>query len=576
MQTPEKSNTDGTSETDDSGATDTLTLLQVEPGKRATKAHTWTGSEWRTDGYDQPTYFRPTTREVAGIYELADLVQQLESAREWFAVRGQLTDADPCIVRDGCRWVRRNLRAKDADDARCSHEGDECPTHLRSHPDGRRWLMIDIDDMPAPAGAADDPTPGELRDLVRFAVGQLPDAFDGATTAYQWSASAGVKGWDKLRLHLWFWLSRPAYDTSIRHWLKAQSEASGTPIDWHLYNAVQPHYTAAPVFRNASDPLADHRSGVIEGDRDTVELPDAVLTGEEYREKRERERREREKRREAAQKRNEYRTQGKIRNARERYASRALDRACDEIRSAAKGHRHDTIYTEAAAMGGLVAGGHLDGATARQRLVDAMRDVLPPKRQNRDGARTIHEALEVGKESPRYLEGIEPRDRRTSRQEEQRDSKAPRADENDGGVDNDREVFDLDDLPDLFGDEGVGDSDEPSKSSDHETDRDRSPDAAARPRPVEETTGDEQTNDDTAEQGHEHRERLRGALRELVELPADDRALYRALAYEADAGPQSEGMTRFETNWSGWGADDLRREHERLRESTDTPTRLAS
>ena len=62
----------------------------------------------------------------------------------------------------------------------------------------------------------------------------------------------------KVRLHLWYWLSRPCSDAEMKGWLQE------SPVDLALFNPVQMHYTANPVFLDgATDPFPD-RSGMYE------------------------------------------------------------------------------------------------------------------------------------------------------------------------------------------------------------------------------------------------------------------------------------------------------------------------
>jgi hypothetical protein len=64
-----------------------------------------------------------------------------------------------------------------------------------------------------------------------------------------------------------------------------------------------------------------------------------------------------------------------------RYGERALERNCDEIRSAGKGERAVTLFKKAVPISRLVAGGELDGEFAYNELFDAGRATgLPSNR----------------------------------------------------------------------------------------------------------------------------------------------------------------------------------------------------
>ena len=91
-------------------------------------------------------------------------------------------------------------------------------------------------------------------------------------------------------------------------------------------------------------------------------------------------------------------------DAHEKYAAVALDRACDEVRTAPKGTRNDTINREAYSIGTLVGAGLVRHDDAEARLLEAMRT------GGWDGAaiRTLHSAtlrraLNDGARNPRVI-----------------------------------------------------------------------------------------------------------------------------------------------------------------------------
>jgi hypothetical protein len=126
-------------------------------------------------------------------------------------------------------------------------------------------VCLDIDNLQGPTDPDGKPL-GDHAAWVRYAVAQLPSPFQGAGYHYQWSNSAGVKGWSNLRLHLWFLLSRPVCGPSLKTYLAAQA----APVDLALCSAAQIHYTAAPLFRGHDgqpipDPWAHLRCGLHDG-----------------------------------------------------------------------------------------------------------------------------------------------------------------------------------------------------------------------------------------------------------------------------------------------------------------------
>ena len=128
----------------------------------------------------------------------------------------------------------------------------------------RRWMLIDGDGLPCPAVI--DPRV-EPEAAVEHMLGLLPPECWDATCWWQLSAQQSVKpDDDSLRLHLWFWLDRPVDDASLKRWaISANMAANGIKvIDPALFNPVQIHYCAPPLFDGIKDPLV-RRSGLRQG-----------------------------------------------------------------------------------------------------------------------------------------------------------------------------------------------------------------------------------------------------------------------------------------------------------------------
>lgn len=389
--------------------TDTVQVLGTPNGERATKRHERTEDGWQTDGFNRRLrYYRRTPREVSSIFDLGKLLGDLEESRDWFVVRGKPTGAEPCHHRDGTPLVRRNKKPKDGDP--CEHDADECPPHFQDAE--RRWMMLDIDDLDVPDSrpgrSADAPDPLELAEKRIWIVDQLPEWLQGCVYFYQWSSSAGLDGWTKVSIHLWFWLDRPAYGPSLREYFDQWSDRSGVPIDTSLFHGVQPHYTAAPLFDECSDPLEGDRSGLAYGGDHEASPPPEILDAETYREREARREREREKQRQANREAARYTSDARQATARESYARKALEKACESIEAAGKGNRHQTIYQESASVAGIVQSpdlptGALPESEARRALIAAGKTVLPSKRHN-EVERTVGDAFDDAE--PRDLSGV--------------------------------------------------------------------------------------------------------------------------------------------------------------------------
>ncbi|WP_147298881.1 hypothetical protein [Rhodosalinus sediminis] len=200
------------------------------------------------EGAEFSTYYDVETRAVDGLSDIYRHIHELQHAPNTLVIRGQLIDGSPSS------GVRRRSKAK----------GDQ-PAHFERV--SRRWLMIDIDELPLPPEWADVNTHADQ--VVAHAVSQLPRQFQNAAGVYQWSGSMGFKR-DQIRLHLWFWVSRPVSDLEAKAWLQ------GAPVDLSLYNPVHPHFTANPIIDGKlADPI-ETRVGLYQpdGTNSVVSVPD--------------------------------------------------------------------------------------------------------------------------------------------------------------------------------------------------------------------------------------------------------------------------------------------------------------
>lgn len=73
-------------------------------------------------------------------------------------------------------------------------------------------------------------------------------------------------------MHLAFWLDRRVTDLDLKRWAKHENERAGYKlIDPALFNDVQAHYTAAPIFQDVENPFP-LRSGLVRKNSDEVTL----------------------------------------------------------------------------------------------------------------------------------------------------------------------------------------------------------------------------------------------------------------------------------------------------------------
>ena len=196
-----------------------------------------------------PYLFDHTTVAVDSLAALSSQLLRLEDRPNRQVIRGGLIDSRVPVS------VRRTTKAK---------QGQE-PNFQTA---ARRWCLIDIDDLPLPEHLSD--YQANKTEIVDFAVSHLPKQFHNVQCWYQFSSSMGIKK-DKIRLHLWYWLSRPCSDVEMKGWLQ------DSPVDLALFNPVQPHFTANPIFLDgAIDPFPD-RSGMYKpSDIMEVAVPELI------------------------------------------------------------------------------------------------------------------------------------------------------------------------------------------------------------------------------------------------------------------------------------------------------------
>ena len=290
---------------------------------------------------------------ISDLVDLYDLLEALEP------------DPYRCIIRgkpiSSGAWVRRTYR-EESEPGFLSQELD--------------WLCLDID-------GAQLPDEADMHMPWMWVGRYLPAPLQRAGCILQWSSSAGIK--EGLRAHFWCLLDRHVCDKSLKAWVKSLGG-----FDTGLYSPVQPHYTARPIFDGVKDPLRC-RLFMRQGPR--AHLPDEVCGQLEW------------DRREAARIERELDAQ-RVRRSREeifkspqqlrgRYEKAALRRACEVIRAALEGERHDTIRKEAWATWRFVVDGRLDASVWYDALYEAATSTLPARRHGE-----VERLIEGAKKTP--------------------------------------------------------------------------------------------------------------------------------------------------------------------------------
>ena len=214
--------------------TDTIVLLKTMRGRRMTKL-------WRADntvdGYEDAKNFKMREESVSSFAELSAMLKRIEPMPDVCMIRGAYVGDELAEAPEYPGYVRKAL-ANFKDQA----------LHA---------VMFDIDKYQhdgAPEVAID-----------AWVAEILPACFHGAQYHWQLSSSAGREP-GTLKAHVWFWLSEPRSCADLRAW------ALHMDVDHSVFNPVQAHFTAAPVFEEGViDPVAV-RSGVSVGWFDSVDL----------------------------------------------------------------------------------------------------------------------------------------------------------------------------------------------------------------------------------------------------------------------------------------------------------------
>ena len=210
---------------------------------------TWTAASVR--GLRRRLQVRSLEGAISGIEDLSALLVQLEPNHRAFVIRGA-------------------RRAKDDSGAPIRRLKENFSTPAQ----GRYWILIDLDKIALPSGITLEQGP---KLVCEHLVSLLPEEFHGCSYHFQLSASAGMGDPRKVSVHLWFWLEEPWSDVRLKRWAEAVNVSRGAKlIDEALFNDVQVHYTAAPIFDGVPDPLPV-RSGFVKKHSNAVsirKLPD--------------------------------------------------------------------------------------------------------------------------------------------------------------------------------------------------------------------------------------------------------------------------------------------------------------
>lgn len=228
---------------------ESITILCTGDGSRATKLFRLRGSTNQIERLDYAAgrLFTFAQFEIVSVHHLSQLLFELEEKTQLFVIRG-----DP--KSNVAELVTRRVHG----DGAGFMGAPKC------------WLMTDFDGIPLPGKmtlSADN-----IGAAIDHCVRLLPEEFRSASFHWRLSSSAGFKDPGLISCHMWWWLDRPVEDAELRRWARWWNSEMGLKVvDPAIFNPVQPHYTARPIFTNVADPFPT-RSGFVKGSQDVVTL----------------------------------------------------------------------------------------------------------------------------------------------------------------------------------------------------------------------------------------------------------------------------------------------------------------
>lgn len=198
---------------------------------------------WKADGkiepYSKGKYFSLETIELSCINSASDFFTSMESKQKSCIIRGKYVgDEDAKQVEPECnsQHIRRSKEFfKDQ------------KLHL---------VMIEIDDFHPIFGS---PVHHPVTCIDEYIQDIPPECFHDKSYHWQLSSSAGKKGLEgTLKAHIWFWLQVPYSSAELLAW----GRSIKLEADLSVFNPVQIHYTASPIFEAGVEDPVPVRSGL--------------------------------------------------------------------------------------------------------------------------------------------------------------------------------------------------------------------------------------------------------------------------------------------------------------------------
>lgn len=243
---------------------DEITCLYCLPGYAATKTFVAddAGNIVKHD-FNAGTLFRQFEQPINSILELSEALTELEKNPRASVIRGKL--CDPKLADEALRRLGAG-------------EGLDFKGHFKTPAQGRHWVLIDVDKLKLPKRLP--LTAKNLGKILHWISEQFPPELHDVSFHWQLSSSAGVFDTHAVSAHFWFWLTCPVTNADLKAWGAAFNASSKQlKIDLALFQHVQAHYTAAPIFEGMADPFPA-RSGLMRKSSDaaTIVAPTGMAT----------------------------------------------------------------------------------------------------------------------------------------------------------------------------------------------------------------------------------------------------------------------------------------------------------
>jgi hypothetical protein len=195
-----------------------------------------------------------SVQQFQSFNEFSKLLIGLESNPYAFILRGS--------IRDGVDLSKPYPRRKALEKYEAKGQGHTVA--FKESNEG--WLGFDIDKMPLDKVGITKPINElDIKLIIQLIISTYAPELANVSCHYQLSSSCGWTDSTSISCHLFFVLKNPLSNPQAKLFAQAVNARAGFELfDTALYQAVQPHFTAAPIIvAPAIDPIAGKRSGQL-------------------------------------------------------------------------------------------------------------------------------------------------------------------------------------------------------------------------------------------------------------------------------------------------------------------------